>query len=583
MKKVFSWLVTGALLMSMAGCSKPQETGLKDGTYSVVSKGIAEGLKLDVTFDEGKISSVVVVEHGETPSISDLALERIPDLIVKNNSVNVDVVAGATFTSNGIIDGVKMAIEEAGGKVEDFNAKVENTTKQEEVEKEVDVVIAGAGLTGLTTAIAAAEKGLNVLVVEKAAKAGGSLALAMGSFFSVNGEIAKEAQIDDNKEDMMALWHRTAEEFGVHAPKEYPNYDRVSGLLDEVDNQLNWLQDKGVNFVMTVPSSEYLPAMLVTEGGASVSEKLEAAAKAVGVEFMMETPATELLVEDGKVIGLKAESDTLNCTVHAKHVVLATGGFGNNVEMMNQYHVPGIEGAELQTAAGNVGDGIKMAEKVGAAVYEEAWPLATNISTHRDFSSVVAGGNVYGFPTKMLVDQSGKRYVDEANSAMSVVSNALAMRDSKSYAIYDSSNADEVAMLEKGLDTGVVFKADTIEELAKLAHIDADALVETYDNYNQYASNGVDADFNKDASCLVAYGEGPYYAVQAGVAMMGTYGGVKTDNNSHVLNKDGQIIEGLYAVGEMSNREYYNENYVACASLTLYSTAARLLGESLEK
>lgn len=580
MKKLIELVLTVMLAFSVTACSQPAKTtSLADGTYTVVTEGMQEGLTLDVTFTEGKIAEVKVVSHNETAGVSDPAIERLPEIIVANNSVNVDVVAGATFTSNGIIDGVKKAIEEAGGKVEDFSAVVDQDTKKEEVVIETDVVIAGAGLTGLSTAVSAAENGLNVVVVEKMPRVGGSLSLAMGSFFSVDSEIAKEAGIDDSKENMMDLWHRIAE-YGPDVPDQYPNFDRISYVLDEVGNQLSWLQDHGVNYNNVIPMSETLPVMVTTDNGALVAEKLEKAALDAGVKILTDTPAIELITEDGKVVGLKAESATQKLTVKAPYVVLATGGFGNNLDLINEL-IPGFNGSYLETAVGNVGDGLAMAEAVGASVYDNCWALVTGITVSPTLSSIVPEASKISLINKMLVDQTGVRYVNEATSGLSIIPNALAQRGSKSFIICDSSDADVVKILEQGLDTGAVFKADTIEELAKAADIDASKLKSTFELYNTSAANGVDTEFEKAADSLVAYGEGPYYAVQCVADVIGTYGGVKTNFDSQVLDKDGNPIEGLYALGEMSNREYYNEAYMACASLTMYSTVGRMLGNHL--
>lgn len=579
MKKLIQIVLAGMLFFSMTACSQPaSSTGLKDGTYTVVTKGMDEGLTLDVTFAEGKIAGVKVVSHNETAGVSDPAIERMPEMIVANNSVNVDAVAGATMTSNGILDGVKKAIEEAGGKVEDFNTAADQTAKQEEVTMEADVVIAGAGLAGLTTAVSAAENGLDVIVVEKMPRVGGSLALAMGSFFSVNSEIAKAAGVEDSKEHMMDIWHQIAE-YGPDASDQYPNFDRISYILDETGPQLSWLQDHGVQFNNVIPSAGTHPVMITTDNGAAVAEKLEAAAKAAGVQILTDTPAVELITEEGKVVGLKAASTTQNLTIKAPSVVLATGGFGNNLELMDEL-IPQFNGSHLQTAVGNVGDGLAMAEAVGGVVYDHCWALVTGITVSPAFLGAAAEAATINLANKAMVDQTGKRYVSEV-SDLSIVPNALAKRESKSFVLCDSSDPETVKILEQGLTSGAVFKADTIEELAKAAEIDATALQETFDRYNASAAAGVDEEFEKPADSLIAYGEGPYYAVQCVADIIGTYGGVKTDFDSHVLDKDGNPIEGLYALGEMSNREYYNEAYMACASLTMYSTVGRLLGQNL--
>lgn len=599
MKKINLLALLAVLTLSTIGCTaKPtaevettaekqtvettetlkEAAGIKDGIYRVESTGMHEGLKLDVTIVDGKISAVEVISHGETEGISDAALERIPQEIVENNSINVDVVAGATMTSNGIINGVKKGIEKAGGKVDDFNTKnLENIEKTEE-KLEADVVIAGAGLTGLTTAISAAENGMDVIIVEKMPQAGGSLAMAMGSFLNVESEAGSRLGVEVAEENLLDFWHQTAE-YGPDKLEQYPNFDRVNTILGEVGTQLDWLEDHGVVFNMAIPASPYLPSMLVTDSGAAVASSLLNSAEKVGVKILLETPATELIVEEGKVIGLKAESKTVDYTIRAPHVVLATGGIGNSPEMIHEM-MPQFDDFVTQVAAGHTGDGIEMALDVGAQVYDHYWVLTTNLTTLSDFTAVAPGAAALSLTDKLMVDQTGVRYVNEAFEGMSYVSNVLSQRETDSFVLFDSGDETVTAILETGLASGTVFKGNTPETVAEAAGIDPAVFAETFEKYNSDAKAGKDEVFGKAAALMIPYADGPFYAVKVTGNIIGTYGGVRTDVDSHVLNAEGEIIEGLYALGEMSNREYYNESYVPCASLTMYSTVARLLGES---
>ena len=554
---------------------------IQDGTYSVESTGMYPGLKLDITIEGGVISSVKVVEHAETVGISDLAIESIPQIIAEKNSINVDVVAGATLTSNGIIDGVKAAITMAGGNLEDFNLRDETAIVKTDVEREVDLVIAGAGLTGLITAIAARQGGMSVLVVEKMPQSGGSLSIAGGNFMSVDSNISREYGVDDNKEEAFVIWKKAADG-GPTPSTEFPDYERLEYILDGNSDTLDWLKEVGVPFNRASPYDPDTIVKVYTEGGGgAVTKALEDKARELGVEIMMETPATELLVEEGKVVGMKAESPTENLTIRARFTQLSTGGFGKNEEIMQEW-LPMFAGTDMKSGVGNTGDAFKMVEVVDAELYDP-WAIPSNIAVSLEYQAAVQGvnGKLPSYRTKIIVDTTGVRYVKEDTGIAPIITNALAMRDVPSYVIHDSSNEEAVALLEEGLATGKVFKGDTLADLAEAAGIDADALAKTIATYNTYCEQKEDPDFEKYENNLIAYAaEGPYYAVNYIPSPNGTMGGIVTDVHGHVFNKSGEIVEGLYAVGEVSNRAYYNRTYVGAGSLGLYSTAARWMGEN---
>ena len=598
MKKTISLLLVFLMVLGTVGCTQNTDTPdnspeatespapslegtVADGTFTAVSRGMSDGLKVEVTFAGGKISDVKIVEHSETAYISDPAIEQMPAKIVAGNSVNVDAIAGATLTSNGIIEGVKQAILDAGGKVEDFLAETA-AAEQQAVTMDVDLVIAGGGLSGLTAAIMAAEKGANVLLLEKTAQTGGSLALAAGNFISVNSELAKEYGVEDNKEDAMTLWHKTAD-YGPDAPTLYPNYDRVDFMLDQVGDILDWMKAHGVPYYKASEANSNNMVKIYSDGqGAAVATALDQAARDAGVQILENTAATELIVENGAVVGLLAESETQKLTVNAKNVFLATGGFGKNPDMVNEL-TPDFVDAVTDGGAGNTGDGFRMAEAVGAVVYEDPWVIGAGIIVDPALSNAVESTSALAYKDKVLVDSTGKRFISEDTGIPTVINNAVAIRESAVYAIFDSGNDEANLVLEAGVAAGAVFKGETVEALAASAGIDAAALAQTINAYNRYATAGADAEFGKNADNITAYGDGPFYAVVYKPRQIGTISGVVTDYEGHVLDANGNSIIGLYAIGEMSNREYYNQAYVGAASLSLYSIAAKLAVESAIK
>ncbi|HWQ51018.1 MAG TPA: FAD-dependent oxidoreductase, partial [Terriglobales bacterium] len=476
-----------------------------------------------------------------------------------------------------IIDAVKAAIEAAGGDVADFSAEVGKAEQVAET-REVDYAVAGGGLAGLTAAIAAAEKGAKVVLVEKTAEVGGSLKLAGGNFISVNSAIAKEYGVDDSKEAALTLWHKTADA-GPTAPDKYPDYDRVSFYMDRIDSTLTWMKDHGVPYNRASEANPDTMVKIYTDGkGAAVSAALEKAALDAGVEIITDCAVTGLLTENGKVVGFEAEGAALKLTVKATNVMLATGGFGMSPEMMAA-EIPAFAAAPAQGGAGNTGDGFKMAKAVGAAFYENPWTIPSGISLNPAFAAAAGDISAVNFRQGILVDAAGKRIVKEDNGIGSVVSNAVAVSAGDVFAIFGSGNADAAKALDLGVASGAVIKADTIEALATAAGIGTE-LVNTAKLYDADAAKGADSAFGKTEANLIALGEGPFYAVKVAPVQLGTVAGVVTDYDGHVLDASGNIIEGLYAAGEMSNRAFYNQAYVGAASLSLYSTAAILAVEA---
>ena len=558
-----------------------------DGTYTVSTTGMHDGLEISVTFDGGKISDVAILSSNETPGVSDPAIERMPAEIVESNSVLVEVVSGATMTSNGIINGVKMAIEAAGGQVSDFENQIEaKTAVREEKEMKADVVIAGAGIAGLTASITAAEKGASVILLEKMSRVGGSMAISGGNFMSVESAVAAQYGAKDSLEDTLTFWQWSADQ-SINQENGMPDMDRVKFMLGHVDGILSWMQAHGVPFKSASDVNENTVAKIRTEGGgAAVAKTLEQAALNAGVTLLYETPATEIIVKDGKVVGLKAQSSTENLTIYAeKGVILATGGFGDNAEMMKEL-VPGYANAIPYVAKGLEGDGIRMATAIGAAVYEDAWVMSGGLSPAPSVTDAMTDSSMFDYKTlsdRVLINDEGKRFTNEyVGGAYAVLSNAAANEMSDVYYILDSSNEAFNASLEEAAAAGAIAKADTIEELAKAIGVNAEQLAETVRTYNAYCEEKNDPEFGKPADYLVGYSEeGPYYAMYAISSYLGTMYGVVTDYNGRVMDVNNEVIEHLYAVGEMSNRTYYNQVYVGAASLSLYPIAAQLAVEDM--
>lgn len=288
------------------------------------------------------------------------------------------------------------------------------------------------------------------------------------------------------------------------------------------------------------------------------------------------------------VAGVKVEGPSGAQELRAGSVVLATGGFGGSADYCDSL-VPAINkmGFQYLGNAMNTGDGMTMASAIGAALYEDPWVIPNVIMPTRALTKADAGfkklcdTGIDGAATsaKMLVDAKGARFVNEAAPVTAL---ATSMTDNEAgpyYVLFDSSNADVAAVIEKGLSTGDVLKADTIDELAAAAG--AAELAGTFEAYQQAAAAGVDEAFGKKADMLVPYGDGPYFLVSFVPSYVATMGGVKTDASCQAVTESGAVIPGLFVVGEATHRFMYNRSFVRHCSNSSALTMGRLTGAAL--
>ena len=558
------------------------EGALTAGAYEAAAMGRNGELTVRVECSDEAILSVEVVEHTETAGVADGALERVPAAVVEHQTLSVDAVAGATITSEAILTAVSDCLEQAGADPADWTAAVGEAGCTQEA-RTAQVVVVGAGVSGLSAAISAKEAGLDVLVVEKLDRTGGSAVFCSGNFAAVNTASEREQGIEDSVGTALQHWEerqsQSIEDMGMI------NYDRIAWVLEETAATIDWYAGLGMEFEpSTAPSFGNLSTTRAVGRGQGLVDKMTEIANSLEIEILFETPAVELIAENGAVTGVVAQSADVEYTITADAVVLATGGYAADAQELAE-KVPLFANAVSLASAGNTGDGIEMAVAVGAVEYAEPWAIpytiqpAPQIKAQVPEASILTDNRHDGiFVDKAIVNEDGERFVDESQQ-YSVVSVNMAYSSEKNFLILDSSDAELSAVLDECLATGMVFKGETLEELAANAGIGG-ALNGTIAQYNADVAAGQgDTLFGKAAEKMTAYGEGPYYAVVYFPGTTGSIGGVVTDYESHVLDAGGAVIPGLYAVGEMSNREYYNQTYIGASSVSFSATNGRLVGK----
>ncbi|MBE6107657.1 MAG: FAD-dependent oxidoreductase [Erysipelotrichaceae bacterium] len=548
MKRFIAVLLCG--LMLMTGCTTaPVEptpdpvTKMTPGTYTSVGTGYKGDIKLDVTVTEDAITDITVVEHKESMGIGAEALDVLVEEVLKYQTTGVDSITGATVTSYAFKSTVKGALEQAGADLEQFTAKVDVEAQEKTID--ADVVVVGGGAAGMMSALYAANEGLNVVLVEKSGIVGGASAMAGGSLSAVYTEEARE----ELKNRIMTTGHNYA-----HVPtvELYTNF---------VEENTNWIMaEDGGNIAYTGENGKFS----IEGGGAGAMVNAKANLEKAGVEVLTATPATELIVTDGVVTGVKAQSVEFNYTINAKAVILATGGYAHNAEKCPDKY----EGFIYAGHAGHNGDALDMVKVVDAATRNlelvntqpNTMVLPNGAAQYTNFGS----GAVYKM-SGILINQDGVRFARESGADWELMQEMA--KNEITYLLMDQENFDAFnnGMIGRKLYTAEDVEkwisddykgnpfykaASSLDELAAEINVPADALKATVAKYNEAVNTGAEDEFGRTLTTTIAE-EGSYYAIELRVRYYTSLGGLCINENMQVLNTAEEAIPGLYAAGEV--------------------------------
>ena len=555
----------------------------KAGTYVGEAKGYRGDIKAEVTVSKDKIENIKVVENGDTPILSDAAARKVTENIIKYQSLRVDGAAGATSSSKAVERAVKNALKTSGADLKELNKrpKVEKVAELKKETLNEDVVVIGAGGAGLVAAIEAKLNGAqNVVVLEKMAFAGGNTLISGGEYAAPNNWIQEKEGIKDSPDTFYNDILKGGDNEGD------PKLVRV--LADNALEGAKWLRDYiNVSFEdrQLFFGGHSVKRSLVPKDatGVEMIKKLLAKADELGIKVFYETPAKELIVDKDRVVGVKATSETTEYTFNAKNgVIIASGGFGSNVQMRMKYNKDIDESILSTNTVGITGDGIEMAQKIGAKTEDmqfiQTYPTCDPIS-----GALLYFGDVRLAGGSILINQEGKRFVEELQRR-DVISMAIkAQTGSVAYQFCDQAQVDGsgVAKNHKGeveylFNNKLLVKADTIKEAADFFGIDAKELEKTVERYNQYARDGKDLEFNKRGKLTPFTKEGPFYIMKAVPAVHHTMGGLKIDEDARVIGENGQPIKGLFAAGEVTG-DIHGTNRLgsdAIADITVFGKIA---------
>lgn len=600
-KLVLFLLVISMILVGCKSDPKTTDQVYKPGEYPVSAQGFGGEVNMLVSFDEKSITGINVLENNETEGIGGNALIELPKKIVDGQTLNVDLITGATITSNAIIEAVSKAVVEAGGKVEDLMVKKTDEKSEEPMEKTTEIVVVGGGGAGLSAAVSAAQKGAKVILIEKTGALGGNTIRAGGPYNAVDPDRQKNvpAADDASMEKIMDLTTKEVKSpeheklmkelksdieaykasgatnlFDSKALHKLQTYDGgdytgelalIEKLIEESLPTSKWMEENGVVWkdeISTVPGGLWPRAHLPQNAaGGDYIKAGQATAEKLGVEIILETEATELIVEDGSVKGIKGLTNRITpITIKAdKGVILATGGYAANTELRKKYVPTLVESLPTTNSPAIQGDAIKMVEPVEANLvgmeFIQSLPLG-------DPASGALNGWMGGSGVEYYyqVNKEGKRFMAEDGRRDVMTAALLSQTDAFSYVITCGNNTLEVNDkneniwgddVKKLVEDKVIYKADTIEDLAKQIGIDPAVLKETNDKFNSYVEKGKDDDFGRTLFGI-KMDKAPYFASPRVPTVHHTMGGLQINEKCEVLNTKGEIIPGLYAAGEVT-------------------------------
>ena len=618
MKKLTALLASATMALSLVGCSAG-----KTYTGEAYGHDKENPVKVTLTIKDKTITKVEVDASHETNGIGSKAAETMPGAIVAANSLDVDGVSGATQTSKAIIEAATAALKQAGLEPSDLVSKNTSTTKAKDIEETVDVVVVGAGGAGMTAAITATDAGKKVIVVESQPIAGGNSVRSTGGM-----NAAKTPYQDKNEFKEAAGVEKTlataAEKFADNAtitalaatvksqwdayqanPQGYfdsvelmeldtiiggkgkNNPELVKTLAENSADAIEWLASIGAEvknvgaFGGASVKRIHRPVNAdgkVTAVGAYIVPILEKNLQDRNVQFLFDTTANEIIMKDGKAVGIKGTGkDGHKVTINAKSVVIATGGFGANAEMVEKYK-PELKGFATTNAEGAQGQGIDMATAVGAATVDmDQIQIHPTVHIEEDGNAHLITEGLRG-DGAILVNAEGKRFYDEVSTRDKVSAAIIEQPDKSAWLVVDQAMVDKSAVIAGYIKSGYTVTGATYEELAKAMGVDEATFVSTMNTWNQAVEAKSDAEFNRTsfANPLTA---APYYAIKITPAVHHTMGGIVINPKAEVLNEKGEAISGLFAAGEVTGG-VHGANRLGGNAVADFTVFGRIAGQS---
>lgn len=617
-----SLLLAGAMFLTACGgsASSTSAAGGVSGSFTGTAKGMGD-VSVTLTLTDNVITDCTAKGDEETPGIGSVVIEQFPGEVVEGNTINLDSISGATITSNAFVEAAKAALTEAGLNPDDYMAKADKTANGETVSYDVDVVVIGAGGAGMTAAMTAADAGQKVVILESQAMVGGNSARATGGMNAAKTVYQDENEFDQaagvektlataaekyaDNETITALAKTVSEQWAAYQANPTGYFDSVElmeldtmvggkgindpelvkTLCEGTADAIDWLDENGITLHNVSSfggaSVKRIHRPVNEEGkvvsvGAYMIPLLQENCEKRGIDIVLNTTVDTILTDaNGAAVGVSGtDKDGNTVVVNAKSVILATGGFGANLDMVTQYK-PELAGFMTTNAAGAQGQGIEMATAIGAGTVD-----MDQIQIHPTVEANTAALITEGLrgDGAILVNANGERFVDEVGTRDVVSAAEIAQPGSYSWLIVDQAMADASSVIQGYIKKGYTKTGATYEELAKELDVDPAAFANTMETWNGYVEAKNDPDFGR-TSFANPLNNGPYYAIKVTAGVHHTMGGVTINSATEVLKEDGTVIPGLFAAGEVTGG-VHGANRLGGTAVADFVVFGRIAGES---
>ena len=541
-----------------------------------------------VTFDAGKIQDIKIVKNAENPILAKKVFTDLKDQVVAFSSTDVDLVSGATFSAKGFIDAVNDAAKKAGVTLAKADKKaLKKAARELPKTSNYDVVVIGAGGAGFSAAISAKNAGANVVLLEKMPAVGGNSLISGAEMNVARNWVQPKLGINDDSPEL-------------HAEDTFKGGDGkgdmkvINVMTHEALDAAKWCRDYlGVRFeddnlFFFGGHSRKRALIPVGHTGTEFIAKFQAKADELGIPVITNMKAEELIKDkDGRVVGVKATMDGSEYTFNAKGgVVLATGGFGANPEMVKKYNPKIDERFKTTDAPGSTGEALYMAERAGAELvnmgYIQTYPICDPLSGAIE---LIADAR---FDGAIMLNQEGKRFVEELQRR-DVLSEAILNQTGQYCWVLWNDNIGKISNTVKAhaneyeafTKQGIMTTCDDLKCIADFTKIPFDQLQKTVKRVSDMAGKGNDKDFNHRAG-LMDMQQGKYYVIKAVPSTHHTMGGVRINEKAEALTAEGKVIPGLWAAGEVTGVTH-GTNRLGGNAYTDIIVFGRIAGEAAAK
>ena len=617
-----SLLLAGAMFLTACGgsASSTSAAGGVSGSFTGTAKGMGE-VSVTLTLTDNVITDCTAKGDEETSGIGSVVIEQFPGEVVEGNTINLDSISGATITSNAFVEAAKAALTEAGLNPDDYMDKADKTANGETVSYDADVVVIGAGGAGMTAAMTAADAGQKVVILESQAMVGGNSARATGGMNAAKTVYQDENEFDQaagvektlataaekyaDNETITALAKTVSEQWAAYQANPTGYFDSVElmeldtmvggkgindpelvkTLCEGTADAIDWLDENGITLHNVSSfggaSVKRIHRPVNEEGkvvsvGAYMIPLLQENCEKRGIDIVLNTTVDTILTDaNGAAVGVSGtDKDGNTVVVNAKSVILATGGFGANLDMVTQYK-PELAGFMTTNAAGAQGQGIEMATAIGAGTVD-----MDQIQIHPTVEANTAALITEGLrgDGAILVNANGERFIDEVGTRDVVSAAEIAQPGSYSWLIVDQAMVDASSVIQGYIKKGYTKTGATYEELAKELDVDPATFANTMETWNSYVEAKNDPDFGR-TSFANPLNNGPYYAIKVTAGVHHTMGGVTINSATEVLKEDGTVIPGLFAAGEVTGG-VHGANRLGGTAVADFVVFGRIAGES---